>query len=631
MIPILDWIFEGIVNWIASIASTILDAVSGLFLEALGTDMTAMEEYFPFITKAYSTLQYTAWAILFLVVIWQLFRAFGGPITEAENPWHLVIRGAIYAFLIGYAKPIAMFCLEIARVPYTSLMEVSMTGEDFTFAGVEEVLTNGLTTIVAASTVAGLILVLILLIALGWNYFKLLLETVERYIVVGVLSYTSPLAFSMGGSKTTNNVFKSWCRMVGSQLILLVMNVWFLRGFASSMGHFIGNGGALTNGKGSIRIFPVLFLCPITLNLHCPEVPETTACLRTSIWMRQALLAACPSRKAPSTKPILHPACLSPAGRNPLQWKISLVAIIRPAIPRQISWQLRSPVPRREPPCVLWKKVSSRRATRMGAIPCGITVPSIRSRKHRIPPWKQPMVFSGTPCSPNLTGIPSLEKTLRENVGDTGKHNGSNSDIEDGYAHTGTASDGDVIDYQIVSTLPSITSEATYLTAYTFVDTLSKGITYNKNDVILEFFSDADCTKLITTWDESDGKFSVSYNTTSENESVMTIEMTSQGLTEINTSKAVYTEAGMVNSGFSDCTVRITYKATVNSDASVVYGDNGNPNEVVLLWKRSSQDYYDTLVDDAHVYVYGLELTKLFSDGKGIYYYCANKNCWYRL
>ena len=173
MIPILDWIFEGIVNWIASIASTILDAVSGLFLEALGTDMTAMEEYFPFITKAYGTLQYTSWAILYLIVMWQIFRAFGGPITEAENPWHLVIRGAIYGLLIGYAKNIAMFCLEIARIPYTSLLDISMTGEDFTFAGVEEVLTNGLTTIVAASTVAGLILVLILLIALGWNYFKL--------------------------------------------------------------------------------------------------------------------------------------------------------------------------------------------------------------------------------------------------------------------------------------------------------------------------------------------------------------------------------------------------------------------------------------------------------------------------
>ena len=38
---------------------------------------------------------------------------------------------------------------------------------------------------------------------------------------------------------------------------------------------------------------------------------------------------------------------------------------------------------------------------------------------------------------------------------------------------------------------------------------------------------------------------------------------------------------------------------------------------MVLTWKRTSQDYYDTLVDDAHLYTYGLELTKLFSDGKG--------------
>ena len=216
----------------------------------------------------------------------------------------------------------------------------------------------------------------------------------------------------------------------------------------------------------------------------------------------------------------------------------------------------------------------------------------------------------------NLTGIPTLEKTLRENQNDTGKNNGSN-DITDGYAHTGTASDGDVIDYQLISTLPSITSESTYLTCYTFVDTLSKGLTYNKNDVALEFFTDAACTQSVARWTEADGKFSVSYNTTAENESVMTIEMTAAGLSEINTSKAVYTEAGMVNSGYSDCTLRITYAATVNSDDSVVYGDAGNPNEVVLTWKRTSSDFYDTLVDDAHVYTYGLELTKLFSDGKG--------------
>ena len=251
----LDWIFEGIVTWVSSIASELMDAVSRVFLDALGTDMDAMEGYFPFVTKAFEVMQYMAWAVLFLITVWQLFRVFGGPITEAENPWQLLLRSALFALLVGAARPIFTMALDIARAPYTALMEVSMEAEDFTFAGIEEALKNGLTTIVSTVSVVGPILILILLIALGWNYFKLLLECVERYIVVGVLCYTSPLAYAMGGSKATNQVFKSWCRMVGSQLLLLVLNVWFLRAFDSSVGQFIGNGGALASGGGSVFLW----------------------------------------------------------------------------------------------------------------------------------------------------------------------------------------------------------------------------------------------------------------------------------------------------------------------------------------------------------------------------------------
>ena len=216
----------------------------------------------------------------------------------------------------------------------------------------------------------------------------------------------------------------------------------------------------------------------------------------------------------------------------------------------------------------------------------------------------------------NLTGIPSLEKTLREQKNDTGKNNGTNS-ITDGYAHTGTASDGDIIDYQLISTLPSITSEASYLTDYSFIDTLSKGIAYVKNDVVIEFFSDAACSSKIASWDEDSGMFSVSYSAAENGDSVMSITMTEDGLAEINATRAVYTEDSMVNSGYSDCTLRITYSAKLNHDKSVVYGDSGNPNTVVLTWKRTSSEYYDTLVDDCHVYTYGIDLTKQFSDGKG--------------
>ena len=265
----LDWIFEGIANWVASIMTQLMDAVSGLFLDALGTDMTAMEEYFPFVVSAYNIIQYTAWAILFLTVVWQLFRAFGGPLTEAENPWHLLIRGGIFAVLIAYSKPIFSMVLDIARAPYLALMDSAMDPGDFTFAGIEQALSNGLVTFVSIVSVVGLLLLIIMMIALAWNYFKLLLETVERYVLVGVLCYTSPLAYSMGASKATSRVFQSWCRMVGSQLLLLVLNVWFLRAFNSSVGQFVANGGALTTGQGSIFLWLFCALALLKIAQKC--------------------------------------------------------------------------------------------------------------------------------------------------------------------------------------------------------------------------------------------------------------------------------------------------------------------------------------------------------------------------
>ena len=210
----------------------------------------------------------------------------------------------------------------------------------------------------------------------------------------------------------------------------------------------------------------------------------------------------------------------------------------------------------------------------------------------------------------NQTGSPDIEKTVREDKNSTGKNTGSLTDIADGYAHTATASVGDVVDYQIISTLPTITSKATSLTTYTFVDTMSEGIRYNRSDVIIEFFRDARCTDQITAWDEDSGKFAVSYDDAAN---TMTIGMTETGLAEINESEGVYTDS--VKRGYSDCTMRITYAATLTAGAQL--GDSDNPNEVVLTWKRTNTGYFDTLQDCCHVYTYGVDVMKQFSDGKG--------------
>lgn len=210
----------------------------------------------------------------------------------------------------------------------------------------------------------------------------------------------------------------------------------------------------------------------------------------------------------------------------------------------------------------------------------------------------------------NQTGNPTLDKTVREAKNSTGKNSGSLTDIGDGYAHTATASVGDVVDYQIISTLPTITSKATSLSEYTYVDTMSKGIRYNKQDVVIEFFKDAGCTDKITTWAENSGKFTVTYDDTAN---TMTIRMTEAGLSEINKSESVYTDS--VKRGYSDCTMRITYAATLTADAQM--GDKDNPNDVVLTWKRTNATYFDTLEDCCHVYTYGIDVLKQFSDNGG--------------
>lgn len=210
----------------------------------------------------------------------------------------------------------------------------------------------------------------------------------------------------------------------------------------------------------------------------------------------------------------------------------------------------------------------------------------------------------------NETGIPTLEKTLRESATDTGKNSGTNG-ITDGYAHNATASTGDTLEYQIISTLPTITSKATALSVYSFYDSISEGLTYGK-DVTVEIFRDAACTDSVAKWTEGDGKFDVSY--TGEDRH-MTISMTAAGLSEINGGSG--NANGDLYVGYSNYTMRITYTVEINSDASFVYGDNGNENEVVLTWKRTSGEYYDTLIDDAHVYSFAIDLTKVFTTEDG--------------
>ena len=142
----------------------------------------------------------------------------------------------IFIFLIFYANDIVNLLLDLAGTPYSWILSEDLPPLEFgSFNSVITVILG----VCANGAVA--IIALILVLILAWNYIKLLFEAAERYILLGVLVYTAPVAFATGASKATSNIFKSWCRMLGGQFFLLLMNAWCLRLFTTMVGTFLAN------------------------------------------------------------------------------------------------------------------------------------------------------------------------------------------------------------------------------------------------------------------------------------------------------------------------------------------------------------------------------------------------------
>lgn len=207
----------------------------------------------------------------------------------------------------------------------------------------------------------------------------------------------------------------------------------------------------------------------------------------------------------------------------------------------------------------------------------------------------------------NQTNIPDLDKVVRQNDDATLYRKPE-------YHNTATSSEGEQVDYLLISHLPKISSKATHLSQYTFVDKMSKGFKFN-SDAEINFYNTAedakanDKAKAVATWESGSKNFRVQTAGNAETSTTITFEMTTDGLAALN-EKSPNSEF----SNFSDKYMVISYSGDVNSDATPTLGDAGNTNEVELEWKRTSMEYSDHLKDKARVFTYGIDLKKKFQN-----------------
>lgn len=230
-------ILDGVVEWISEQVMNLLDLITTSVLGALGCDMNTFLRYFPAAESMYRVFVALAIGLVLLNWVWQIFKNFGLIAgLEAEDPIKLSIRSVLFIGLIFFSDQITDLVLSIGGTPYSWILDSNLPA--LNFADFNSVL---LTILGVCANGSVALIALILVLILAWNYVKLLLEAAERYILLGVIVYTAPVAFSTGASQSTSNIFRAWCRMFAGQIFLLIMNAWCLRLFTSMVGNFLSN------------------------------------------------------------------------------------------------------------------------------------------------------------------------------------------------------------------------------------------------------------------------------------------------------------------------------------------------------------------------------------------------------
>ena len=261
---LLELLIEGIRELCSQFIVDMMSLVTDMFTELLSCDLSLFEELFSVAGDLYSNAVLPMGAVLLLLIcVWQLFKSmFGKAGVASEDPVELVLRSGICLFFIVAAKPMVDYILKVAGTPYQWVAGTEIEVSSFSeYVSVLEGITAG----IGIDSLNIAILTLILQFVVAWNYFKMLFVIAERYVLLGVFSYTAPLAFGTGGSKATNNILASWSKMFGGQIVLIILNSWCLKMFLSGYGNLTASSYGFT--KFFAATLCLVGFCKVTFKL----------------------------------------------------------------------------------------------------------------------------------------------------------------------------------------------------------------------------------------------------------------------------------------------------------------------------------------------------------------------------
>ncbi len=195
-------------------------------MDVFSNDLTYFEISVPISGVILDIMTGVGWALLLGNLVFQAAKSMmSGLGFEGEDPRILITRSFVFAFLLLCSRQICDIGLSLSST-VVDLLQIpdSVSLPDFS--------SN------MFSIDASWLLVLIMGIILIFQLIKFFFEVGERYVIVGVLTILSPLAFAMGVSRNTMDIFKGWARMYGSMCLMMILNVVFVKLIISAMTSF---------------------------------------------------------------------------------------------------------------------------------------------------------------------------------------------------------------------------------------------------------------------------------------------------------------------------------------------------------------------------------------------------------
>ena len=191
----------------------------------LRVDTSYFASRVPVVKDIATILLAVGWALLIGNLAYQALRSMASGVgIEAEEPGRLFLRSATFSFLLVCSRQICDIALSLSAV----IMRMLEVPKAVTFTPFNEDFFSELPN-------AGWLVVIVVNVYIQWQIIKLFFEVAERYVILCVLIYCAPLAFAMGGSKSTAEIFRGWLRMFASMCTLMVLNVMFVKMLLSAM------------------------------------------------------------------------------------------------------------------------------------------------------------------------------------------------------------------------------------------------------------------------------------------------------------------------------------------------------------------------------------------------------------